>query len=198
MRIYWSLYWLVRTALSAYLNIRVIGLERVPRQGALIVIANHRSAFDPPMVGAILPRAVYFMTKAELFSYPILAWIFRYVHAYPVHRGHPDRRAIRYSIELLQRGEAILMFPEGHRTETGELQEARAGVVYLAQKTGARVLPIGLSGHYGFRRRILAHIGDPFTIDPQLDKRSAQVMIMDKIRTLMREGIHDSRSEHQT
>jgi len=187
MRIYWTLYWLVRICLSLYLNIRVEGVEHIPRTGPLIVIANHRSAFDPPLVGALLPRAVHFMTKAELFNYPVLPWIFRHVQAYPVHRGHPDRRAIRHSLEVINGGDAILMFPEGHRTETGELQEARAGVVYLAQKTGAPLVPVGISGQYGFRRRISAKIGQPFHIPPEMNKREAQVLVMDKIRELVQQ-----------
>lgn len=189
MRIYWALYWMVRTVLSLYLHVEVSGLEHMPEDGAVIVIANHRSGFDPPMVGAILPRPVHFMTKAELFNYRILAWIFRYVQAYPVHRGRPDRKAIRHSLEVLQQGDVILMFPEGHRTETGNLQEARAGVIYFAQRTHAVVLPVGISGEYGFRKKILYQVGCPFSIPPEMEKKAAQRLVMDKIRELVDSGL---------
>lgn len=185
MRAYWGFYWVVRTAFSLYFRIRVTGLEKVPNDGAVIVIANHRSGFDPPMVGAILRRPVHFMTKAELFSYPLLPIVFKYVQAYPVHRGHPDRKAIRHSLEILNHGEVIVLFPEGHRTETGDLQKARAGVVYLAQKTNCVLLPIGITGQYGFRKTICYHVGDPFRLDSQMPRKDAQELVMDKIRQLI-------------
>ncbi len=188
MRAYWGLYWLVRVVFSLYFRIRVYGLENVPMEGSAIVIANHRSGFDPPMAGSLMPRPVHFMTNVELFSYPVLPWIFKYVQAYPVRRGRPDRQAIRHSLEILQKGEVILMFPEGHRTETGDLQEARSGVVYLAQKTHCQLVPIGISGRYGFRRTIRYVIGKPFDIPADMPKKEAQTLVMEKIRSLVQEG----------
>lgn len=194
MAVYWGLYWIVRIVLSLYFRVRVYGMENLPREGALIVIANHRSGFDPPMVGALLPRPVHFMTKVELFSYPLLPIVFKYVQAYPVRRGRADRQAIRHSLDILRRGEVILLFPEGHRTETGDLQEARSGVVYLSQKSGCQLLPIGISGDYGFRRTIRYVVGKPFTIDPEIPRRDAQVLVMQKIRELIEEGEAMARS----
>lgn len=188
MGVYWILYWTVRILFSLYFRIRVYGLEKVPADGALIVIANHRSGFDPPMVGALLKRPVHFMTKVELWSYPVLPTVFKYVQAYPVRRGRPDRQAIRHSLEILKSGDVIVLFPEGHRTETGDLQEARSGVVYLAQKSGCQLVPIGISGEYGFRRTIRYVVGEPFHIDPDMPRRDAQNMVMEKIRALVHEG----------
>ncbi len=188
MAVYWLFYWAVRIALSLYFRVRIYGLENVPADGGLIVIANHRSGFDPPMVGALLPRSVHFMTKVELFSYPLLPLIFKYVQAYPVNRGRPDRKAIRHSLEILRKGEVILLFPEGHRSETGDLQEARSGVVFLAQKTGCQLVPIGISGQYKFRRTIRYVVGKPFTIPQELPRREAQTLVMEKIRELVEVG----------
>ncbi len=188
MWVYWILYWIIRTLFSLYFRVRVTGLAHCPEDGAVIVVANHRSGFDPPMVGAILRRPVHFMTKAELWSYPFLPLLFKYVHAYPVRRGRPDRKAIRHSLDILRRGEIIVLFPEGHRTETGDLQEARAGVVYLAQKTGCLVLPIGISGRYGFRRTIRYVVGEPFQLDADMSRKQAQGLVMDKIRVLIERG----------
>lgn len=188
MAVYWTLYWIIRTLFFVYFRVRVTGLNNCPKDGAVIVVANHRSGFDPPMVGAILRRPVHFMTKVELWSYPLLPLVFKYVQAYPVRRGRPDRQAIRHSLEILHRGEIIVLFPEGHRTETGDLQEARAGAVYLAQKTGCQLLPIGIAGRYGFRRTIRYEIGEPFRLDPDMDRKEAQRLVMEKIRGLIERG----------
>lgn len=188
MAVYWILYWIVRILFLGYFRVRVTGLENCPREGALLVVANHRSGFDPPMVGALLRRPVHFMTKVELWSYPVLPMVFKYVQAYPVRRGRADRQAIRHSLDILRRGEIIVLFPEGHRTETGELQEARSGVVFLARKSGCQVLPIGISGQYGFRRTIRYVVGEPFQIGPEVDKKAAQALVMEKIRELMHRG----------
>lgn len=188
MAVYWTLYWAVRIILGGYFRVRIVGRENIPKDGALIVIANHRSGFDPPMVGAILPRPVHFMTKVELFHYPLLPWILKRVQAYPVRRGSPDRQAIKHSLDILHRGEIIILFPEGHRTETGDLQEARSGVVYLAQKTGCQLLPVGITGEYRFRKTIRYVIGQPFTLDTRMDKKEAQVLVMQKIRDLIDRG----------
>lgn len=185
---YWFFYWLVRTAFFLYFRVDVIGLDKIPRSGALILIANHRSGFDPPMVGAIMHRSVHFMTKAELWKYPFLPFIFKQVQAYPVRRGRPDRQAIRHSLEILQNGEIIVLFPEGHRTETGDLQEARSGVVFLGQKSGCQLVPIGISGRYGFRRTIRYVVGDPFVLEPDMPKKDAQTLVMEKIRELIKQG----------
>ncbi len=185
---YWLLYWLVRTAFFMYFRVDVIGMDNIPRSGPLILIANHRSGFDPPMVGAIMHRPVHFMTKAELWQYPVLPFLFKHVQAYPVRRGRPDRQAIRHSLEILRNGEIIVLFPEGHRTETGDLQEARSGVVFLAQKSGCQLVPIGISGRYGFRRTIRYVIGDPFVLDPEMPKKDAQMLVMEKIRELIKQG----------
>jgi len=188
MLVYWFLYWTVRELFFLYFRIRVTGLEKCPTTGSVIVVANHRSGFDPPMVGALLRRPVHFMTKIELWSYPVLPLVFKYVQAYPVRRGRPDRQAIRHSLDILRRGEIIVLFPEGHRSETGELQEARSGVVYLAQKSGCLLLPIGISGEYGFRHTVRFTFGDPFRLDPEMDKKVAQSFVMGKIRELVQQG----------
>lgn len=188
MGAYWFFYWSVRILFSLYFRIRVTGMDHCPKDGAIIVIANHRSSFDPPMVGAILRRPVHFMTKVELWSLPLLPFVFKYVQAYPVHRGRPDRQAIRHSLDILQKGEGIVLFPEGHRSETGELQQARAGVVFLAQRTSCLVLPVGISGRYGFRRTIRCVVGEPFRLDADMDKKAAQLLVMEKIRDLVSQG----------
>ncbi len=188
---YWLLYWIVRIVFSLYFRIQVRGLENVPRRGPLLILVNHVTLLDPPMAAVLMPRSVYFMAKIELFSYPVLGWLIKHLHAFPVRRGRPDRQAIRISLDLLENQQALLIFPEGHRSKTGELQEARAGAVYLAQKAGCDCLPIGISGHYGFRKTICYSIGPVFRIPRDMNRHDAQKLVMQKIA----EQIPDNRDK---
>lgn len=176
---------LARPVFRGLFAIRCEGMEHVPRSGPLIVICNHQSGFDPPVVAAILPRPVYFMTKAELFRFRPFAAVIEALHAYPVKRGRPDRGAIRKSLELLHAGQTLLIFPEGHRTETGALQPARSGVVFLAKRTGAPIVPVGIVGRYGFRRRIRYYVGKPFVIPATMSTDAGQQLLMEQIAAQM-------------
>src|SRR5688572_25699604 len=97
--------------------VRIRGRKNVPRSGGLLVISNHLSDCDPAVIGHALPRHSNFMAKRELFDIPILSWIIRTLQAFPVNRGSPDRAAIRKTVELLQKGEAVVVFPEGQLSE---------------------------------------------------------------------------------
>ncbi len=178
---YWVLYWFVRIIFSLYFRIKVHGVEKVPRTGPLLILVNHLTLLDPPMAAVLMPRSVYFMAKVELFEYPVLGWLIRHLHAFPVRRGYPDRYAIRTSLRLLEEQKALMIFPEGHRSATGLLQEARAGAAYLAQKTGCPCIPIGISGQYGFRKTIHYSIGEIFTIPRDMNRHEAQKLVMQKI-----------------
>ncbi|MCY0880382.1 MAG: lysophospholipid acyltransferase family protein [Firmicutes bacterium] len=181
MWLYWTIYWLFRTAVSLYCRIEIHGLQNVPKTGPVLVAINHVSAWDPPVAAVLMPRSVYFMAKAELFEKPWKRWLFTRLHAFPVHRGHPDRKSLRQALKVLDQQEMLIIFPEGHRSETGTLQEARAGIVFLAQKTGVPVLPVGISGQYGFRKTIRYVFGPPFTIPREMDRHEAQQLVMQKI-----------------
>lgn len=179
---YCVLYWVVRSALGLMFRLRFEGREYVP-QGAVIVVCNHLTAFDPPTLGALMRRPAWYMAKEELFRVPGLAWLIRKVHAYPVRRGRPDRRALHTSLKLLDQGGMLILFPEGHRSETGELQELRRGAAYLARKTGCAILPVGLVGQYRFRKPVTFQAGPAFTIPHDLPLDEASDRIRDAIRT---------------
>lgn len=178
---YCLFYWLMRAVFGLWFRLQVRGMERVPRQGAAIVVANHRSGFDPPLMGALLPRPVYFMAKAELFRFRPFAWLISALHAYPVDRGRADRAALRRSLQLLRNGQALLIFPEGHRSPDGRLQAMRGGVLVMAQMTGAPIIPVAIAGRYGFRGKIAVSVGAPFTIGREADQEEARRRLYDAI-----------------
>jgi 1-acyl-sn-glycerol-3-phosphate acyltransferase len=122
------------------------GAHHVPRHGAVLLVANHSSVLDPPLVGSVTPRPVSFMAKAELFAVPILGRLIRALNARPVRRDGGDPAALRLSLRLLQEGQALLVFPEGTRGPEGTLRTAKAGAGMLAALSGAAVVPVYISG----------------------------------------------------
>jgi 1-acyl-sn-glycerol-3-phosphate acyltransferase len=123
---------------------RCRGLERVPRQGGLVVVANHGSHLDPPLLGHVLPRPVSFMAKAELFRVPLLGALIRSMGAYPVSRGASDREAIRTALGRIEQGWATGVFLDGTRQLSGRVEQPQLGASLLAARSGAPLLPVAL------------------------------------------------------
>jgi 1-acyl-sn-glycerol-3-phosphate acyltransferase len=118
----------------------------IPREGGLIVASNHISFWDPPLVGSALPRGPWFLAKEELFSTPVLGPVIRSVQAIPIRRGTADLSGMARAIDLLRRGEALLMFPEGSRMRDGELHPARPGVGMMAVTADVPIASCYISG----------------------------------------------------
>ena len=103
------------------LRTRVIGAENIPASGAFILAANHVSNWDPPFLGTFIDREICYMGKEELFRNPVMAWICRNLHVFPVKRGAADKSAIKTAVKLLRDGNCFGIFPEGTRSKTGKL-----------------------------------------------------------------------------
>jgi len=125
---------------------KVTGADNLPGTGPVVVISNHLSLWDPLVVGSAVKRKVYFMAKEELFRYPFVGSIIRSWGAFPVKRGHTDRKALKNAMEVLRNGHVLGIFPEGTRSTSGELQDFKSGAVALAVKFNAPILPVGLTG----------------------------------------------------
>jgi 1-acyl-sn-glycerol-3-phosphate acyltransferase len=137
---------LARLLLRLLTNTTVIGLENVPHQGRLIVIGNHTSWVDANLVAAAIPRRIVFMSKKENLTNPLARFMVLSYGCFPVDRGNVDRSAIKRTDEILEAEGALGMFPEGHRSETGELRRARAGTALVAVRHNAPILPVAIGG----------------------------------------------------
>ncbi len=122
------------------------GAERLPRDGGLIIASNHVSFWDPPLIGAVIPRETSFLAKEELFTTPVLGPFIRSVNAIPIRRGAADLRGLTRAIEALRNGRSVLLFPEGGRMRDGELHPARPGVGLLAVHADVPIAPCYISG----------------------------------------------------
>lgn len=156
---------------SARGGLQLEGLANVPGEGPLLICSNHVSNFDPLVYAAIVPRVIHALTKAELFSNPLLRAFLLRCNCIPVRRGAPDRAAVRGALSVLDSGGALLLFPEGHRAPGGGMLPFEAGAGYLALRSGAVVLPCAIWGTEHVlpqhklrprRGRIWVRLGEPF------------------------------------
>ncbi len=123
---------------------RIEGAEQIPKAGPLIIVANHRSTLDPPFLNFSIPRHVTFMAWSGLWEDPRLAPFLRWYGAIPVELNSPDRAALRAAEEVLGRGGAVGIFPEGWTRKEEGIGELQPGFTLLARRTGAPVAPCGL------------------------------------------------------
>jgi 1-acyl-sn-glycerol-3-phosphate acyltransferase len=127
-------------------GLRVRGAEHVPATGPILIVANHSSVLDPPLVGSVCPRQLTFMAKAELFRIPGLGALIRRLGAQPLRREGADPAALRMAQRVLAGGGALLVFPEGTRGPEGTLREGKPGAALLAMHSGVPVVPAYVSG----------------------------------------------------
>jgi len=197
---------MMRGALRAFSNWRVQGRENVPLEGPLLVVANHMSNLDPPVVAASLPRRLNFIAKRGLYK-PLVGWFLRTYGAFalnPDEQGN-DIGAMLWMRKLLRQNRAIVVFPESHRNPYIGMQEAIPGVALLAALTQTPILPVGLTGteRLGPLWRvafptgdITVNIGKPFTLpdikgkhDPEQIK-ALMGSVMGRIADLIPEQYH--------
>ncbi len=189
-----------RAGLAGLTRVRIEGaLDEIPRDGPVIVAANHASNLDPVVLGSTLMprmgRRLQWLGKRELFDWPIIGWIARNGGVHAVDRATADIEAYRLAKRILDAGHALFVFPEGTRSPDGALQAARDGVAVLALRTGAPIVPVGIVGSYerGPRGQRLPHpggrvtirIGSPFRVDDELpagtDRKAAKGLATDVI-----------------
>ncbi len=150
--IYWSIRALFIPFFLIYFRMQRVGREHLPRSGPLLLASNHRSFLDPFVIGTLVRRPVYYMAKRELFEKRWQAWVLNALGAFPVDRGSGDRAAMETARVILERGDCVVLFPEGTRVRPGPLGDPRRGVGRLALETGAPVAPVAVFGTEDVRR----------------------------------------------
>lgn len=164
---------IVKIVFAILYRVEVIGKENVPESGPLILCANHNGEMDMFFIGYKINRLVRYMAKEELFRIPLLSGIIKWLGAFPVKRGKADVEAIKTSLRILENNEILGIFPEGTRMRNKDAKSVRIkpGVALLAQKSGAPIIPVAVSGRYRPFSRIKVVFGKPFTIDLDKDKK---------------------------
>ncbi len=150
--VYWTLRAILVPAFLVYFRMQRIGREHLPKQGPLLLASNHRSFLDPFVIGMLVRRPVYYMAKRELFEKRWQAWILNALGAFPVDRGRGDSAAMDTARTILERGDCVVLFPEGTRVRRGQLGKPRRGVGRLALETGVPVAPVAVIGTENVRR----------------------------------------------
>lgn len=164
---------MARVAFRVFGRFEVRGVEAVPPRGPLIVVANHLSNADPPVVVAAVPRRLFIMGKRGLFANRLVAKILKDIGVYPLDRDGKDAPALRWALKLLERDQALLLFPEGTRSRDARMHKAHNGVAYVALRSQAPILPVAIAGSEHIHSllrvpfplcRMRVWIGQPFTL----------------------------------
>ncbi|MCU9613722.1 1-acyl-sn-glycerol-3-phosphate acyltransferase [Caldibacillus lycopersici] len=166
---------------------KAIGTENVPKDGAVLLCANHIHNLDPIAVGVTTKRHIVFMAKEELFKVPILGNVVKHLQAFPVKRGKGDREALRMGLAALREGKVLGLFPEGTRSKTGEVGKGMAGAGFFALKTDAHVVPCAIVGPYKPFKRVKVVYGKPIDMQPLRERKASAEEVTELIMTHIKE-----------
>jgi 1-acyl-sn-glycerol-3-phosphate acyltransferase len=185
--LYRFVYWfiapcLVGPFLRLFNRVELIGWEHLPPKGPAVIIANHISGWDSIYLYCFIRRPLYFMAKAELFAIPVLGWLLRRIHVFPVKRDAIDRAALRKSAAVLGEGHMLVLFPEGTRSKAGQLQPFKEGAALFAHRAQAPVIPLAMQNTpqtfpRAFRQPIRILCGPPIALEKyQGQKADSQLL----------------------
>lgn len=180
---------IVKGAIFLYCKVvhraKIIGKENIPKEGALIFCGNHKSFVDPAIITATSPRDVRFLAKVELWRFKFLAFMGKVFEEIPVNRNEKDIATVKIVLKALKNGECIGIFPEGTRNGLAKGEDVKNGAAFFALRSGAKVVPVGITGAGKFAKVILKY-GKPLDFSEygkdDLDKVTD--IIMEKILEL--------------
>jgi 1-acyl-sn-glycerol-3-phosphate acyltransferase len=148
---------LARIATTVMFDLKTYGAYNIPKTGGVLLVSNHQSFLDPIILSSGLDRTLSYLAKAELFKNRFFGWLIGSLNAFPVEQGAGDIGAVKEAIARLQDGHLLNVYPEGSRTETGEMQPLEKGVALVIRRAKVPVVPVAITGSYEAWRR-----GTPF------------------------------------
>ena len=197
--IYRLIAFIARSILKIAFGLKINGLDNIPKNGAFIFASNHRSIIDPPVLGSVCPREVFYAAKKELLEVPIFGWFIAYLNAVPVRRTGYDRGVLKLLGNALDNGYGITIFPEGTRSRDGNLGKPRPGVGVLSKNHNAVIVPVFISGSSNImqqvlKRKLAVQFGEvlqfnaDFFSDTDDDKDSYRKIAAEVIRNIAKLG----------
>ena len=171
--VYWFGWTLFGSAYRSLFGLKVVGREHLVRDGAVLIVSNHESFLDPPLIGTLFHDEMFYLARKSLMTTPLLKWIYLAWNSIPVDQDRPDMTSLKAIIKLLASGRRVLVFPEGERSLDGVIGVAQPGVGLIAVKSNAVIQPIRIegardalprgSGRIRFSQ-ITLHIGPPIRL----------------------------------
>jgi len=182
---------IMRIAFRLYYNPRIIGAEKIPADGTVVIAGNHKHVYDQCLTIMATKRVIHYMAKKEYFD-GMLAPFFRLVGCIPVDRSRRDLSCMMSALKVLKKGGAIGIFPEGTRNKTDAfLLRFKTGTVAMAKRTDAYIVPFGLTGDYKFRsKNLTVRYGEPFKVG-DMSVEEANEKLYKEVERLMRENLSE-------
>jgi 1-acyl-sn-glycerol-3-phosphate acyltransferase len=167
-----------------WLDVEKQGWENIPRSGPVIMMINHVAFLDPVILTGLMPRSMVSMAKIEAYEDKIIGPLLRSFDSIPINRGAADLSALRRVLDALAAGLAVLIAPEGHRSETGGLGEAHEGIAFVAYRAKVPIVPVGISGTPAFKNNywkmqkthVTYRFGQPFILDPGGERVTTEML----------------------
>lgn len=176
-----------------YYNPKIIGKENIPKDGAILIVGNHKHLFDQCLTIVATKRGIHYMAKKEYFDNKKVAWFFKGTGCVSVDRQHGDEKAKELALDVLRDGGAIGLFPEGTRNKTKEfLLPFKFGTVSMASKTDAMIVPFGVTGDYKFRsKNLIIRYGKPFKVG-NMTLEEANNKLFHEVEKLMKMNLEEN------
>lgn len=177
-----------------YYNPKIINKENIPKDGAILIVGNHKHLYDQCLTIIATKRGIHYMAKKEYFDNKKVAWFFKGTGCISVDRSKKDDQAVGLALDVLKDGGAVGLFPEGTRNKTEKfLLPFKFGTVSMASKTNATIVPFGITGDYKFRsKNLIIRYGKPFKVG-NMSLEEANKKLYDEVEKLMKQNLTETR-----